>query len=481
MTLFSEVLGVDYEDEITVKSLAADKSDQVNIGSPLTVPSTDDTTRENEKEVEFLKELELTYRNEPQVFRSINLNTQMIMGAGYEMFCDNDPTGKVLKFFKAFMENIGRVGEQSTEEEILEAIFKNQMKFGKFMLEEVFNKTETRIVDLALTDPVSMDFARNESGSIVLDNQGRVVGFTQNLGFNTETENKGDPVPENVYLKNKQIFLKPKRIANFWLYGDKLNPIGLIEPGYKSIIRKQNIQEAQTNSIYARGTFPIIDYVGSPERFPTPKMIANATNKLKMMQHNRYFAFPYWHNVKPLEIKQSDIVEKTVKDMREEAAASLGMPLAFSMGTGEATNRSTLNTQQKTLEFSLNDVVKKTLALFKKQVFRRISFLMNFRDKNKKLIVPHYVWGDIGAEDKDAKASRLTNYLKNGGITPEYVMPYVIKSEKLTLDPTIKISRTEKESTDKNKKKERNQKKELGKHKTSNFTYNEVNEVLRRL
>lgn len=479
MGLFGDILGIGYEDDI--KTLAASKLDSDSVAAiPITTIATAENTRDGQRE-DFLKELNLAFRKEPQVFNSINLKTQMIMSTDHVLRCDNDEDGKVLKFFNEFLENLGNVGEESTEEEILEAIFKNQMKFGKYMVETVYNKNHKRIVDLALTDPLTMDFARNDLGSIIFDSVGNPVGYTQSLGPQANTDGKGDTPPNNVHLQQGQIFINPDRIAYFWLYGEKVNPLGLIEPGYKSIIRKQNIQEAQTNSIYARGTFPIIDYVGSPERFPTPKMIANATSKLSQMQHNRYFAFPYWHRIEPLEVKQPDIVDNTVQGLKEEITASLGMPLAFSMGSGEATNRSTLNTQQKLLEFSLNDVVKKSLSAFRKQIFKRISELMKYKDKDGKLIVPYYVWGDIRAEDKDAKATRLTNYLKNGGITPEFVMPFVIKSEDLVLDPELVIP-----SEDKNKEKEKEKdkdeekkSKELSVNKKTIFTYQDIDEVIK--
>lgn len=477
MALFGEVLGIGHEEELVDKTLAAEKVDRMPEGKSITVASTEETTQRGERGQSLLKELDLTYRKEPQVFGSINLKTQIIMSAGYELRTDNDPGKRVLNFFKEFLDNIGNVGEEYTEEEILKSIFKNQMEFGRDMVETVYNPKKTHIVDLALTDPITMDFARDQKGSIVFNPEGNPVGYTQKLGNGVDTSGKGDPVPDSVSLETGEIFILPERIAYFWLYGDKLNPIGLIEPGYRSVIRKQNIQEAQTNSIYARGTYPIIDYVGSPERFPTPKMIANATNKLKMMQHNRYFAFPYWHRIEPVEVKQSDIVEKTIEDLREEISASLGMPLAFSMGSGEATNRATLNNQQKMLEFSLNDVVKQTLAAFRRQIFRRISEIEKFKDSKGKLIVPYYVWGDVGAEDKDAKASRLANYLKNGGITSEYVIPYVVKSEKLMLDPKIILPPKD----DKKEKENKKANKELSKARKTDFTYQDITEIIKEL
>ena len=471
MALFGEVIGL--SDELMIKTLASDKDDAKLDAAPVSIASGEPESIDVSDE-----ELELSYRKEPQVFHSINLKVQMIMGAGRELRVDKDiEDGKVLNFFRDFLDNVGEIGGEETEEEILEKIFQNELMHGKHFIETVYNKKETRIVDLTTQDPKQFDYARNNRKAIVFDDIGKPIGFTQQLPPNIDTSGKGDLVPDNVDLKNNQIFLLPHRIAFFKLYtyGDGLNPLGVIEPGYKSIVRKQNIEEAQTNSIYARGTFPIIDYVGTPERFPTPKMLANATRKLAQMQHNRYFAFPYWHRIEPLEVKQSDIVENTVKNLREEITASVGMPLAFSMGTGEATNRATLNNQQKMLEFSLNDVVKKTIATFRKQIFRRISRLMDFRDEDGKLIIPYYVWGDVGAEDKDAKAQRLTNYLKNGGITPEYVMPFVIKSEDLILDKDLIIPQ-------KNFKKEKPPKEEEGKNlsaKKTNYSFEDLEKAIR--
>lgn len=430
MTLFRNVIGIgiNEEGEESIKTLAGERADATNKGVPATESTDDGASSEVPGD-----EIELTYRHEAQVFNSINLKTQMIMGAGHELRCDD---GKVLEHFTNFLDNLGEVGEESTWEEILEKIFQNTMAYGKHFVENVYNSSDEKIVDLVCKDPKSFDYARNAQNKIVFDIYGKPVGFTQSVPYAVDRTKQGDPAPENVALKNNQIFLLPKRLAFFKLYtiGDGLNPIGLIEPGYKSVIRKQNIQEAQTNSIYARGTFPIIDYVGSPERFPTPKMIKHATEKLQMMQHNRYFAFPYWHRIEPIEVKQSEMVDNSIKALKEEITASLGMPLAFSMGSGEATNRATLNNQQEMMEFSLNNIVKKVISVIRKQIFKRISEAEGFKDAKGKLIIPGIVWGDVGAEDKDAKAQRLVNYLKVGAITPDYVMPYVIKSEELSKD-----------------------------------------------
>jgi hypothetical protein len=116
-----------------------------------------------------------------------------------------------------------------------------------------------------------------------------------------------------------------------------------------------------------------------------------------------------------------------MKWLRESASASLGMPMAFATGSGEATNRATLGTLQKFMEFSLKDIVGRICAQFKQQVFRRICAYEKFEE------IPDLIWGDIGAESIDDKATRLQNYVKVGVLDPKIVSEFAIESEKLAL------------------------------------------------
>lgn len=485
MGLFDNVLGINLEENLDTKALAASKVDEVNKKLDI---STTGVSIDDSDEPTQLEEFDNAYRKDSQVFQSINSKVQLIMGAGHELRTDNkqDPDNKVLKFFNEFLDLVGEIGEQSTWDEILGDTFFSQMKYGMNHIELMYNKKHSKVLDLLIHDSKDIDFARDSKGQILLDKYGRVVGYTRQFPLNAEVEGKGDEAPEEVHLKNKMIFLLPKRIAYSWLYGTKRDPLGLVEPSYKSVVYKQNIQEAQANSIYQRGMFPIIDYVGSAERFPTPKMIKNATDKLKMMQHNRYFAFPYWHKIEPLEVKQSDVVDNTVKSFKEEIAASMGMPLVLSTGSGESTNKSTLKIQTQFLGYSLKDIVKKTVSGIRRNIFKVISKLMKFEDSKGKLIIPYIVWGEIGVESKDDKADRLAKLLKQGGITPEYVIPYVIKSENLQIDKELNIlvntpSNDKKDKEEQTTPKKKEIKKQLSGPKKTKFSYSEVEAMVGEL
>jgi hypothetical protein len=303
------------------------------------------------------------------------------------------------------------------------------MIYGRHYFETVLNKYKTDVVDLVSLDPKLMDYARDSMRRICVDKYGKPLGYTQNLPYGVDITDKGDPIPENsgIILINRQIFILPERIAYFKLYtyGNRFDGLGLIEPAYQSIVRKQNIEEAQANSIYARGTYPLVDYVGNPDHFPTPNMIKTASEKLSDMAHNRYFALPYWHKIEPIEVRQSEVVDNTMKWLRESASASLGMPMAFATGSGEATNRATLGTLQKFMEFSLKDIVGRVCAQFKQHVFKRVCAYKNFEE------IPDIIWGDIGAESIDDKATRLQNYVKVGALNPKAVEQFALESEKL--------------------------------------------------
>lgn len=457
MIKFTKILGI--EKEVTLASSDPE-------GSPASV-----TTSGFIGDRVDLDELEMAYLFDPLVFSSINKSVQTIMAAGYEWRAKDQ---KIKKFYIDFFENIGKVGENTTFHEMLSITFQNQLMYGKHFLENIFNKKMTKLVDLYSLDPKQIDYAKDSSNRVVLDKFGRPAGYTQTLPYGVDISNKGDSPPESVSLKGQQIFLKPERIAHFKLFtfGNRLDSIGVIEPAYKSIFRRQKIEEAQTNSIYAKGTSTIFDYVGDQDHQPTPDMIKKATEKLSQMSHKRYFAVPYWHKVVPLEVSQSDVVDSTMRYLRENAIASLGIPLPFALGSGEATNRATLTNQQKFLEHSLKDIVDKTLASWKQQVFQKIADLEKFDE------VPELVWGDISAEDKEEKAKRLVAYTnsKVGILSPDDVRNYAIKSE--GLDVYIE-GFNEKAKRKKDDKKEENlPKKKVDLKKNKSFTDKDLKDAI---
>ncbi len=374
-------------------------------------------------------ELERAYRKDPICFNALNKNTQMIMAAGHKFVGASE---EVINKFQTFFDTIGLVGEDLTENELWDSIYKYQMIYGTAYVELVFNESMTKIVDLVIMDSKRVDYAKDNQNRIAVDRFGKPIGYILKLPYGVRAE--GDEIPETYKGKiskdSNEIFMLPIRIAQFKLYtaGDRFYAIGLIEPAYKSILRKMNIEEAQTNSIYSRGTYPVIAYVGDQTHDPSPQDIDTVLNNLVKLKHDRYMAFQNWVKVEPLEVKQSDVVDQTLEYLRLNQTASLGMPVAFAVGAGEKTNRATLNNQQKFMEFTQQDIVNKTVATFEKSILRRIAKF------NKISEVPKIKWGNIGTEDTDAKTVRLSTYLNAQVLSPEDVREFALTSEGLKKD-----------------------------------------------
>jgi len=369
---------------------------------------------------EDMEELEYAYRKDPICFNAINKTVQIIMAAGYEF------NGKGKRKYEEFFDDIGNVGEETTFEELLEGIYLNQLVYGNAYVELVFDKkTDSTILDLLLIDPKRIDYAKDSSDNIVLVN-GRPIGYVYKLASGYYAE--GDLKPEEVTVKENQIFISAKKICHFKLHtiGDRYYGIGLIEPGYRSILRKMKIEEANTNSIYDRGTYPVIVSVGDEIHEPVPADVERATEVVSKMKFNRYVGLPYWIKPNTLEVKQSDIVQSTLDYLRVNETASLGMPMAFAAGSGEATNRATLNNQQQILELTLNQTVKKTVAQFKKYILGRLSFYNHFGP------IPEFTWGDIGAGSIDTKSKRIVEYIKAGVFDPTILLDYIKNLEGMT-------------------------------------------------
>jgi len=350
------------------------------------------------------------------------------MSAGYEIRANNP---EIKKYFINFFSNIGNVGEDITFDEILDSIFRYQLIYGNAYIELVFNRADDKIVDLTLIDPKRMDYAKDSSERIALDKFGKPVGYTLSVPWGTDIKGKGDRIPKEyegrISTGSDKIFLLPKRICHFKLYtyGDRFYGLGLIEPAYKSIIYKMNIEQANSNAISTRGNPPIAAAVGDDRHEPTPQDIKSTLDILTKLSSSRFLSHQYWIKPYVLESKQNEGIDNSLTYLRLNQTSSLGLPEAFATGAGEKTNRATLNNQQAFLEFTLNDIVKRTLETVKKYVLQRICFYNGISE------VPEINWGDIGAEEITDKSERLNSYVKNGILKPEEIHDYVINSEGL--------------------------------------------------
>ncbi|MHA1773397.1 MAG: phage portal protein family protein [Candidatus Heimdallarchaeota archaeon] len=401
MKLISEALGLD-----KVFFLEAIEGEA---GVPLAMKTTPSTARIDKQLLENM------YRDNPVVFNAINKVVQIIMSADYKLVAKNP---KVEDFFRKFLDGIGYRGGERFWDDLLETFFKFQVIYGDAWCELIYNKKGNRIVDLDAIDPKKMDYAKTGSQKIALDENGNPIGYVQTLPPIVAAKLKvrfKPPKGSNVLLLPNQIFIPPERIAHFKLYtvGDGFYGIGLIEPIYKTSQSKIEMERALVNAIWRAGFPTPVASVGDKDHEPTPTQIKKIFEKIKNMNYKYGFTFPYYNKISFLEAKHPEKLREHLNYWIEQEITGMGLAKAFATGSGEATNRATLQRQEYILKLTLKDIVKRTVRGIESKIFRRIAELEGFKE------VPRLEWGELALEELDAKVSRIIGLAKQNLITAD--------------------------------------------------------------
>lgn len=399
------------------KSLAVSEQDQIQ--DTLRVPRV---------------ELENIYLTDPQSFNTVNKSRQLIMQAGYKI--ESVKKGSQSKYDE-FFENMGKIGMQTNLHQMLSYIHHDKLLFGVAYIERIYDRELTEILDLKMIDPKLMDFARDRNNVIVVDKFQNPVGYTMDVGDNIDISGMGDerPILENgisaeITLEPTQIFLCSFRIAYFRMfpYGNRFEAKGIIEPAFQDIIRKHKIEDAAANSIHNTAAYPIVGYVGDNQRAASQKVMDSTLSAMKNLSHSRYMVFQHPTKLETLEVKHSEQLDDVLRYFRGNQSAASGMALGFSIGTGETVNRSTLSTQQRMLDISLDSEAQSTAEEFKVMILDELNRINKYGSDAR------MIWGNVAAEEKTEKFDRLMSGVTNGVIAPEEARQYVLVAEGIIED-----------------------------------------------
>jgi len=379
------------------------------------------------------EELENIYLTDPQAFNTVNKSRQLIMQAGYKIeSVKKGIQGKYDDFF----DNMGKIGMRTNLHQLLSYIHHDKLLFGAAYVERIYDREVTEILDLKMIDPKLIDFARDKNGVIVVDKFQNPVGYTMEVG-NIDTRMMGDRPPRlqngisaEISKESSQIFLLSFRIAYFRMFpfGNRFEAVGIIEPAFKDIIRKHKIEDATANSIHNTAAYPIVGYVGDNQRAASQKVMDSTLSAMKNLSHSRYMVFQHPTKLETLEVKHSEQLDDVLRYFRGNQSAASGMALGFSIGTGEAINRSTLSTQERMLDISLDSEAESTAQEFKVMILDELNRV------NKYGSPANISWGNVAAEEKDAKVGRLMSAVSNAVIAPEEARPYILRSEGIVPD-----------------------------------------------
>lgn len=405
-----------------------------SIGSPKTIAVSEGDQIQDSKRVSRIL-LENVYLTDPQAFNTVNKSKQLVMQAGYKIEADKKGIqGKYDEFFA----NMGTIGMRTNLPQMLSYIHHDKLLYGSAYVERIYDRMQTEIVDLKMIDPKLMDYARDAEDIIVVDKLQNPVGYTMDVGRRTAGYS-GDEIPRstedspvygNVVLKGTEIFLLAFRVAHFrmFTFGNRFESVGIIEPAYQDIMRKHKIEDATANSIHNTAAYPIVGYVGDNQRAASQKLMDSTLEAMQNLSHSRYMVFQHPTKVETLEVKHSEQVKETLNYFRGNQSAASGMALGFSIGTGEAVNRSTLSTQQRMLDISLDSEAKSTAEEFNVMILDELNRVNKYGSRAK------IIWGNVAAEEKNEKISRLMDAVNGQVIAPQEARPYVLISENIKPD-----------------------------------------------
>lgn len=423
MKTLSEAFGFEKKDEIEIVSSGDIK--ELSDGGTQVVSVTLDGKPKSKKEGDNINrvkpvDLETIYMRNATIFNGINKIDQTIMSAGNHLECSNK---KTLEKYEKFLDNIGNTGCDMSWDDLNSRWLIDECVYGHGWGEIIYNKDMTKIVDLDVLDAKKMDYLKDSTGNIKLDQSQRPVGYTQKLPYNVKIDGLGDPWPADVQPQSGMIFLKPERIIHFKLYtiGDGFYPVGLIEPAYNPALWKLNIEKGLANFIYMSGFPTRVAKVGDPNHEPTPQQVQNILEKLKDINFKQNIAIPYYNDITLLEAKNAEKMQDHLNYFREQEITGLGIPKPFATGGGEETNRATLGNQDRMFKLTLRDLMRKHSATIKRQLFMRIAKLEGYN------VVPDMVWGDIEEVDSIDKTKIILEAVKDGVIKPEEARPMIMK------------------------------------------------------
>ncbi|MFW6173785.1 MAG: hypothetical protein ACOC5T_08575 [Elusimicrobiota bacterium] len=388
-------------------------------------PSTADATSTSKKSTkETIKEL---LDNDWFTFATVNIVAAQFSRPPIKIVSDDKEQ------WENFFENMRLYGNSSSIRRLRHELKRDAVAFGAGYLEFIPSEDGEEMVDLKRIDAGKIHPAKDKENRLVLDEQGKSIGYIVDLGPNADTKGKGDTLPPMyegmIHRRQSEIFLLPSRVAELPIYtkGNGIEPIGLVEPCIKQTQRRQKLEDAQVNAIWIRGTAPLFSLVGDKEHEPTAQMIDDALDSLEEMKHSSVSAFPFYAEPKTIDANVDDMSTKIMENLMYASAGSASTPLPFITGAGEATNRSTLKTQREMFESNIQIFIDNFDEDFNLKVMAKIAAVNGYKEGKIES-------GSVRLEAKDEFAKRLKIFADLGAISPKEIRETLKDFEDIKFD-----------------------------------------------
>ena len=404
--------------DIFLASKPSISTNRINIdsGTPETTRSKDSTIKRIPRD-----ELELAYSCDPINYNSVNKIVQMIMSGEYSIEAKSK---RVETYFNMFTKRLGTNGSTMTWEALLESIYKNALVFGASFVENVFNKQNNRVVEWDIIDSKKIDYAKDGQENIVINSNNECVGYFQLLCYNNTSESGEKkaaknskfvlpPTVQRPMAFPNSIYLPKERVAQikFSRVGDGFYPVGLIEPIYKTTIRKMNIEESYATSVYRYANPILRAKLGDLNHQPTPNQIKEVLQVLKNLNSKNEVSVPYYYDVDYLQPNNIEKMKENFNYFIQQQVAGLGIPYSMATGGSENANAASLGNQSSVFALTLKQIISSVTRYIEQEMFAVVSKYEGFKE------IPKLKWNIDTGDELNDKASRIMKYSQAGMIT----------------------------------------------------------------
>lgn len=324
--------------------------------------------------------LELCYITEPIMFAGINLY-QRCLEETFDPKLIELPEGVDSKELKRIIYGT------SFREVFLQKIPLHLGIYGNAFIETIFNENSTRLVELNPIDAKTMDFQRNPDNTVIFNDLGFPKGYVQDI-------------------VGRKIDLTPEECWHFTLHQINRGEMGFgfIEPLYKDITLKENIENAKAESAYRRAyPLPLITY-GSEQVPPTEKLRARskAIGQEIVDEKTSFISMPYFYKINFPELPKIDRdLESDLMYSTKLQAGVLGIPLALLTQCGADEGKGSLEVLIESFEMSLKSM---------QRALKLDIILTNWLRKNEVIKDDDFVevsWSELSVKSAKEQIMRL--------------------------------------------------------------------------
>jgi len=355
-------------------------------------------------------DLECSYKAVPVCFNGVNNTTQFI-SSSYKLMCLNPKTGVI---DKKSQDNFDERLKKINMDRIIMTAVRHDCIFGLGYTEKRYNKGESKIVGFRVIDPKTFDYKKDDSGNIIINQKTQ-----EPEGYEQDTGSAKIPVDKKYIIQH-----------NMYEVGSCLQPLGLIEPAFKSILHKLHIEEAITESLYRLATPSLLVKVGTKEVPPRADSIKKVTEQFKKARHSSVYIYPYTQEVSTLQADIPDGINDILNYFTNEIITSMGVPKSFAY----ASSADLASKSVKALGANFTrkiEMIENSLSKEFEPVFAEMATLDGVE------FPPVFVWDPIERDDLDAKAKRFFNYARSGLMSDELknkLIQEITKMEGLKLE-----------------------------------------------